>query len=103
MQYELKVQLNGSGKLWDYNESKQVQIKGKSLPRDALLFFFPTRRIGCQVLLLLEPRQCSLWGQGIGYPVGYGGNVQNSPVDTQQLYRPNPTSGCHINASHILE
>eukprot|EP00977_Amphora_coffeiformis_P011780 scaffold2872_cov193-Amphora_coffeaeformis.AAC.3 len=39
IQYELKVQLRGSGNLWDYKQTKSVPIKGKSLPRDPLPFF----------------------------------------------------------------
>ena len=30
IKYELKVQLRGSGKLWDYKETKQVKVIGKS-------------------------------------------------------------------------
>ena len=38
IQYELKVQLRGSGKIWDYKQTKEVQIQGKSLPREPMPF-----------------------------------------------------------------
>lgn len=38
IQYHLKVQLRGSGNLWDYKETKEVQVRGKSLPRAPMPF-----------------------------------------------------------------
>lgn len=38
IQYEIKVQLRGSGNLSDYKQTKPVQVQGKSLPREAMPF-----------------------------------------------------------------
>lgn len=34
--YDVKVHLRGSGKLWDYKESKPIQVRGKSLAREPM-------------------------------------------------------------------
>lgn len=70
IRYDLKVQLRGSGTLWDYKQTKEVQVRGKSLPRDPLPF--------CSEPVERAVNFCCCWNQG---NIVFGAKVLDTRLD----------------------